>query len=400
MRPNRSTSRPPKSSNADILIRLALSIGESGSRLEDNFWEGHLTRQLERQLNQGSDAAMQAALEFLYGSEVPEFGQAYDSLAEAIETATESMSMVINGQDHDVLLIACPVLAWSRASIAAGKISADTLAALSNQLHAHVLAPNVKLALVEALFSPDQMPEGYVAIHRLLRKGAQALAAGATTVARPDDWPQAQPFLADSRFLIGLLAVPAGEALFAWQMVDKRPPRRIDCIDEWKKQGAAALAPVLSNCAFEVVEAGAFFNATRAAEREIRGFSVRASVSFLHMALDIAPPTQTAVVARCQDNEYEEYRIGFLRSKDSDVLHGCVWPLLGPEVESTEVPDEIDAALRSAGITNIIHIENILPAEFCPDCGAPMYPNQDGELLHAELPEEMADDHGTHRHLH
>ncbi|MBU1666159.1 MAG: DUF2863 family protein, partial [Gammaproteobacteria bacterium] len=33
----------------------------------------------------------------------------------------------------------------------------------------------------------------------------------------------------------------------------------------------------------------------------------------------------------------------------------------------------------------------------CDDCGAPLFPNPDGESVHAELPEEMQ---GTPAHLH
>ncbi|HEX7649512.1 MAG TPA: DUF2863 family protein, partial [Noviherbaspirillum sp.] len=29
------------------------------------------------------------------------------------------------------------------------------------------------------------------------------------------------------------------------------------------------------------------------------------------------------------------------------------------------------------------------PMEFCEDCGAPLYPDSDGELVHAEMPEDV-----------
>ncbi|MFC3147302.1 DUF2863 family protein [Piscinibacterium candidicorallinum] len=396
MRPNRTTSRLPRSSNAETLIKLAQSLAQAGSRLEDEFWFARLTAEIERQLVHGSDNAIHASLEFLFGSEDPAQIGAYEALADAVETSTESMQVTIDGQPHDVLLIVCPLMAWSRAQIASGKVARPTLEAVRNQLAAHILAHGVRLTLVEALFSPDQMPEGYVSIYRLLKKCAQALMNGEEAVKRPDDWPEAQGFLADSRFLIGAIAAPAGTALFNWQAEAKRA----DCIEHWKRQGGAALAGMLSNCAYEMVAPGAFFDSTRGAEREIRGFSVRASVSFLHMTLDLAPPAQTAAVARVSDRDFEEYRIGFMNGKETEVLHGCIWPLLGPEVDSTEVTDDIDATLREAGITNIVHIDTVLPAEYCADCGAPMYPNQDGELLHAELPDADSDEHGPPRHLH
>ena len=30
------------------------------------------------------------------------------------------------------------------------------------------------------------------------------------------------------------------------------------------------------------------------------------------------------------------------------------------------------------------------PFEFCDDCGAPLYPNADGDTVHAEMPEAPA----------
>jgi uncharacterized protein YuzB (UPF0349 family) len=35
--------------------------------------------------------------------------------------------------------------------------------------------------------------------------------------------------------------------------------------------------------------------------------------------------------------------------------------------------------------------------EYCEDCGAPLYPTLDGELVHAELPEE-SEPAGQHLH--
>lgn len=408
MRPNRATTRPPRSPNAEVLIRLARALAESGSRLEDDFWSAQLATELRRILHQGSDVAIHGALEYLWESDTEPVAEiagsaAYEALAEHIESACESTVIDIDGKPHSVLLIACPAMAWSRAVIAAGKIRPEPFKALRTQIGAHLLAEGVRLTLVESLFSPDQMPEGYAAIYRLTKKASQALAANNESVGKLEDWPEALPFLADSRFVVGAIAAPVGAPLFRWQTaVGKTAVKRAECIEAWKAQGSGALASMLSNCAYEMVEPGAFFFSTRATEREIRAFSLKASVSFLHMALDLAPPTQQAVVARCQDGEFEEYRIGFGELGKTDVLHGAVWPLLGPEMDNTDEPEEIEASLRSAGMTSIIHIDTMLPAEFCPDCGAPLYPNPDGEMLHAELPGEDGDggDHPPHHALH
>ena len=81
-----------------------------------------------------------------------------------------------------------------------------------------------------------------------------------------------------------------------------------------------------------------------------------------------------------------------------DVVHGVVWPLLDSEEESSDVVAQIETVLRECGITNILVIDQRLPLEFCDDCGAPLYPNPEGEAMHAEIPEgtESPGPHNLH----
>ena len=32
-----------------------------------------------------------------------------------------------------------------------------------------------------------------------------------------------------------------------------------------------------------------------------------------------------------------------------------------------------------------------MPMEYCDDCGAPLFPNAEGENMHTEMPEDMQD---------
>jgi len=68
------------------------------------------------------------------------------------------------------------------------------------------------------------------------------------------------------------------------------------------------------------------------------------------------------------------------------VIHGVVWPLLGAEDEMSEVAEEIESTLKEAGVQNIQMLRQRLPLEYCEECGAPLYPNPEGEMVHAELP--------------
>ena len=43
------------------------------------------------------------------------------------------------------------------------------------------------------------------------------------------------------------------------------------------------------------------------------------------------------------------------------------------------------------GVHDVVTLRRTLPLEFCDDCGAPLFPNAEGELVHAELPAQEED---------
>jgi hypothetical protein len=141
----------------------------------------------------------------------------------------------------------------------------------------------------------------------------------------------------------------------------------------------------------------AYYVACRDADRAARPFSVTASVAFLSTSLGIAPNMLIAVIGGCYNRQLEEYRIGFISHSDDEVIHGVVWPLLGPEDEMSDVVEEIETILKEAGVQKIEMLRQRMPMEYCEDCGAPLYPNLEGEMVHAELPE---DGESPTQHLH
>jgi hypothetical protein len=50
--------------------------------------------------------------------------------------------------------------------------------------------------------------------------------------------------------------------------------------------------------------------------------------------------------------------------------------------------NEIVAHLNEAGISHIKRISERYVAEYCDDCGAPLFADPTGELVHAEMPED------------
>ena len=100
-----------------------------------------------------------------------------------------------------------------------------------------------------------------------------------------------------------------------------------------------------------------------------------------------------AVIGPFHDQRLEEYRIGIGPRDSDDIYYGVVWPLLGTEDDNAEVVPEIEAILAEAGFQDVTIHDHRFPLEFCDDCGSPLYPNKEGELIHAEMPEQPA--HGA-----
>jgi hypothetical protein len=269
------------------------------------------------------------------------------------------------------------------------------MANLRVQLKAHVLANGVKLALADFLFSPDQLPQGYCATADLATHIGRAAQNDSDLHIKTDNLPETAQFLSDNRYILGAVIVPKGAPIFRWQEEDCT---RDQALEQWRAQGGACITPLLTGCAFEVVLPDAYFAASREADKMSRPYSIQASVAFLSTTLDAPAANLRAVVAPFFERQVEEFRIGFTLRGQNDVVHGVVWPLLGAEDESVETLGQIEATLRACGITDIQVLDNEFPMEYCDDCGAPMYPSPEGEAVHAELPEEQAEQMPKHLH--
>ncbi|MDD5249010.1 MAG: DUF2863 family protein [Rhodocyclaceae bacterium] len=394
MKRPRFTRRSKQTPDTEHLIRLAMSLSQSSSRIEDAFWETRLATLVDRLLADGDEAALTGALDHLYGVG----GRAYDELADTIESCCESRHIdaaegVVKHQD--VLLIAAPVLAWSRYTIPSGPIAAEALSSARVHLQAHVLAKDARLGLANFLFSPDQLPQSYAETAALAEKLAKAALHGRDVKLDPGVMPETVNFLSDTRYLIGAVAATRGTPMFRWQEEDGS---RADSIKQWRLQGGDALRPLLPACATELLLPQPYHAAAREADRASRPYSLRAAVAFLQTTLNVAATDLRAVVAPFYDRQIEEYRVGFTLSQATDVVHGVVWPLLEAEDESSDAPAQIELVLREAGMKDIVALDDRFPLEYCDDCGAPLYPNPEGEPVHAELPEEQAET--APRHLH
>ena len=384
MKRNRLSSRKRASADATELGRLALCLAESGGRLEDIFWEKQLTELVEKLLQSGAEDDLNAALDRLFDSHAA----AHDALADTIESCAESCVLAHQGQDFDVLLFNLPILAWSRFSIPAGTIAKSTLQTLSVQLSAHVFAAGAQIALADFLYSPDQLPRSFVDTWQLMRDLGGAALAGSPLKLDVGALPETNQFLSDTRYLLGAVVVPRGMPLFRWNEGDGIT--RESALKEWTKQGGPSLDPMLTGCAYQPLLADAYHGACRTADLASRPYSLRASVAFLQTTLGKPAEALRAVIGGFHDTRLEEYRIGFGARDNDGIYHGVIWPLLGSEDENTDATGEIEGLLREAGIKDVIVHDQQFPFEFCDDCGAPLYPNAEGDTVHAELPETTA----------
>jgi hypothetical protein len=383
MKRTRFGSRDRLSRDAAELQRLAAGLSESGGKLEDAYWEGRLAEMVDNLLRHGAEDDINTALDRLFEANA----NAHDELADMVEARAETSRLDAQGQAFDIMLFAAPVLAWSRFSIPAGSLPKSTLGTLAVHLGAHVFGDGARVALADYLFSPDQLPRSFCDTWQLTRELGEAALGGNHLAVDSGTMAETNRFLSDVRYLIGAIAVPAGGPLFRW---NEKDGNRDGALKEWIRQGSPALEPVLTGCAWQPLLPDAYHAACRNADRLSRPYSLKASVAFLQTALGLMPADIRAVVGPCYDRRMEEYRVGLGPKAGDEVYHGIVWPLLGAEDEATDAAGEIETTLREAGVKEVLFLDHHFPMEFCDDCGAPLFPNAEGELVHAEMPEQQA----------
>ena len=391
MKRTRSSRHARLTPRIESLVQLAEAYGRSCSRLEDAAWERELDALIVALIDEHNEEGLNAALDHLHGDN----SRTYDMLADMIEAHSECLNLKDQGKEYDVQLIALPVMAWSRFNIPSTTIPAPLLDTLKVQLHAHVLAANARLALANFLFSPDHLPQGFCPTAELTRELGEAALHHRSVSVDPATLPETMKFLSDSRYILGAVVVPKGEPLFRWQEKDGN---RATCERNWLSQGANAMQPLLTGCASELLLPQAYFAACRDTDRASRPFSLQASIEFLKTTLDVPARELRAIIAPFHEDDLVEYRIGFTQGMSHEVIYGLVWPLLEAEDENSDTPAQIEALLKQHGVEQIIQLDHRFPVEFCDDCGTPLYPSPDGEIVHAELPEEEAE--AAPRHLH
>jgi len=384
MRRNRFISRARHSADADTLGKLARRLSESASRIEDRLWERRLVELVNDRLARGFDHDIDAALDEL----AKVSPRAYDDLADLAESCAESATVDIGGKPHDALLLALPLLAWSRYKLPAQTLAPSLVDALAAHVSGHLAAGGTRVIVADHLYSIDQLPESFGEVYDLAQKLFAAAARGARLKVDPKSLREPMSMLADTRYLLAAILAPQGQALFHWQETGVDPDAKTAALAAFGKQASGALQPSMTGCRFKLLAPGAFHAALRAADRELREFSLEAAVSYLKVAYDMSPDTLQAAVAGFEDKRADgefELRIGISAAADDDaVIEGVVWPLLGDDEDRSL--EDIDGALRRLGVNRITSHAQRFPMEYCDDCGAPMFPNPAGHAVHTGPP--------------
>lgn len=384
------------SPDAERLVTAALGLSNSGSRLEDQFWEAQLAERIGRMLDTGQVQAVHDALDRLQQTDI----EANGALVEAVETAAESVRLDIDGVPHDALLVSAPVVAWTRFRIPDGALPAEAAERLATHWQAHVLAREARFRLLPFLYSLDQLPQDFADVRRLTKRLAQSLASGTAPRMDVRGLPESADMLADTRFLLAVVAVPVGQPLFRWQETDaKEHATRVQCLEQWVAQGRPGLEPLLPGCGFECLLPDAYHINLRESDRRVRPWAVKAAVHFLMHTCSVEPAGLRASIAAFGHEGIEEWRIGLSVGDQDEVAQGVVWPVFGAEAqdEDPSVLDQIKEALREAGVTDLRVWSDFSEPEFCEDCGTPLFPNPKGEVAHTEMPED-AEPQGTSFH--
>jgi hypothetical protein len=408
----RPVQRTATKISADIkrLVALIKTCMDAPSHLEKKFWVAQLHQTIGDKLRQGHQTILDACLDFLFKNDV----EAYDVFVEAVENVSQSCTITHQEKQQDVLLFAAPVLAWTRFAIGSGVLTEATVSALKNILQEHVFSADAVIALGPSLLAIEQLPANHTEVLKLMQE-ISALPLGIKAGKAVVKAPPTIPFLADTRYLIGTVTVAHNTAIYRWQQADN-PIDYARIIKTAEQAWAAAayphLSPALPGCTLNFLLPQSYFYSCRQADKLIRPATIHAAIHYLTHQLETSANKLKVVIGKFShnmDDEIDEYRIGFTKEDSSSIYYGTVWPLyenedddelamsLFPDADITHPMEPIRALLKTLDIIHIKELTEVFPAEFCDDCNSPLFANDDGDLVHAEMPDEILE---RAEHLH
>lgn len=383
MKRSRKPTKPRLTRDSEKLIALALGLASSRSFGEDRFWEDSLVVALTLLADAKRDSVIENALDQL--DQTHENG--YEELIEMVEAIAERVVMVHQNETWDVTLIVVPLIASSKYTIPFGAITPSQLVPVAAMVREQILAPSAHLSLSPYLFSIEQLPQKFSALREMARKLGVAAIDDVQLEWIPKVTAEPPQLPADARFIVGAIAARAGQPSFCWQEWDGHRGRAY-CQERWEALAPAALAGLMPGCQFESLLPDSYFANARETDRRIRPITLHAAVTFLSSTLKIPSSELRAIISGFGETHVDEIRVGFTQKNSNDVLHGVVWPLFDQEDETLAVL-EIEACLRANDVTQIDKLSERFEPEYCNDCGAPLFADGVGDVVHPELPEQV-----------
>lgn len=376
---------------AHDLLALIEALNHSGSRLEDLFWEAKLTESVQELLVDPDSTLLEQLLDYLSSSNQFEL---YDVLITLIEGVAEAATLTHQGKPYEVLLVTAPITAWTRYQLPEGVLNHDIHEKLLTLFKSYA-GSEAKVAVLGQLLSFDQLPKSFALTHEFTAQlGRLALEAQTTTI-ELDHQEDDIALLADTKFIVCAIAVPTAAAAFGWQQSANPLLARQQSQANWTEQCQHLLSNVFAGCQTEFLPPDGYYHTIRTSDKLMRPLAIKAAVNWLSVVTQSATAEMAAVIARCGEDDTEEFRIGLTVENNPEILYGCVWPIFSKEETDRSSLHYEDSAqiiqniLTDLGIESIVFLAGLYDPEFCDDCSAPAFPTHKGELQHPYLPEEL-----------
>ncbi len=358
--------------------RVARLLTESSSRLEDTALEVRLDAMCREALDMGDDTELEAALSLLKDDQIP----AYEQLLSMAEDCAQSHT---NGTETSILML-IPILTWSRYKNFTGVVEDEILIELAESVRRHIAGPKARVAMGNVMFSSDNIPESLTAVRSWLKSIS---AGGAVADIRSKITKPTVNDFADSRYLACTITAENPADLFRSPnetVMERARGQMLFCLDAHDLLEMPMIGSV-----FEVQPPSAFFTAWRQSESSMRIWSLKSLVDFAagmgHTAGDITACVALFVPgAKAAPDAMAEIRVGICPKDDPKrVVSGIAWPVLPEEFEQAEVLAA--DVLTHKGVKNILVHPQSFPLEWCDQCGAPLYANVDGMVVHIDFSE-------------
>ena len=388
MRKKRPSSKVSRATS-ELLAQVQASMC-STSRFEDRFWQSHLEKLIQAQLRLGRDDVIEAALTELAGVEVD---QAND-LLENIHAASQSLDIELDGKRWQVLLTTSAFAVWTRYQLPQVTMTQEDVAYFVQGLTQTMLAPDAMVHAIPTLLGIDEMPRSYSEIYQWLEKLAACALGKKTTLPKTITLEPNPALLVDTRHFVMAIAVPEGSPPFRWHA--DLQTNQLDCLTQWTDYISPRLSQLMPGCQFQPLLTQSYHSSIELSERQVRAVAIHCASQWLHETLALKPGDLRASIAAVGEGMVQEYRIGFYRKGQPDVIYGTIWPMfdeddMDEDGSVIDTFDEIAVELKGCGVQQIKRIPGILWPQSCDDCTAPFFPDANGDLVHVELPEEAFD---------